>query len=319
MNPAYSVIFFTVSSGVSFGVLMVAGALAAFGRLPGSGFLAFCIMTFALGTAVAGLLASTLHLGHPERAWRAFSQWRTSWLSREGIAALATFPPALIFGWGWVIGAPPGVPYVCAAALTAIMAFATVGCTGMIYQSLRTIRAWHDPLVTPIYLVLALATGALWLAFAARLAGPVNPVIAQLPFVTLVTGWLLKSIYWLRRDQDRGGPTASSATGLGLGGERVRLLESPHTQDNFVLREMGFKVARRHAVKLRRVAQALGFAVPLALTEALALADDILGPLGLAAALLAAICSTLGIAVERWLLFAEARHAVTLYYGAERA
>jgi hypothetical protein len=41
-----------------------------------------------------GLLSSTFHLGHPERAWRAFSQWRSSWLSREGVAAVATYLPA---------------------------------------------------------------------------------------------------------------------------------------------------------------------------------------------------------------------------------
>ncbi len=42
-------------------------------------------MGLALGLIAAGLLSSTGHLGRPERAWRAFSQWRSSWLSREGV------------------------------------------------------------------------------------------------------------------------------------------------------------------------------------------------------------------------------------------
>jgi DMSO reductase anchor subunit len=188
----------------------------------------------------------------------------------------------------------------------------------MIYQSLTTIRAWRDPLVTPIYVVLALTAGSLWLAFAARAAGHADPGITHLPFATLLGGWLLKAVYWTRRRADRGGPTAATATGLGRGGERVRMLESPHTQDNFVLREMGYRIARRHAAKLRRVAQGFAFAVPLVLTEAAALAGDILGPFATIAVLIAAVSGTAGIAVERWLFFAEARHAVTLYYGAER-
>lgn len=31
-----------------------------------------------------------------------------------------------------------------------------------------------------------------------------------------------------------------------------------------------------------------------------------------------AVGATVGVLVERWLFFAEAKHAVTLYYGAER-
>ena len=44
----------------------------------------------ALGFAVAGLTASVLHLGKPFRAWRALTNLRKSWLSRE-IAAFSAF------------------------------------------------------------------------------------------------------------------------------------------------------------------------------------------------------------------------------------
>lgn len=319
MHPAYSVIFFTVSSGLGFGIVMIVGVLAVLGRLPGDGLFAVGVMGGALGAAAAGLVSSSLHLGHPERAWRAFSQWRTSWLSREGVVSILTFPPALVFGLGWATQAGNTASLAWAGAIATLLAFATVLCTGMIYQSLRTIRAWHDPLVTPIYVVLALASGSLWLAFAARAAGHADPAITHLPFAALLGGWILKALYWGRRRADRSGPTVGTATGLGREGERVRMLESPHTQDNFVLREMGYRIARRHAAKLRRVAQGLAFAAPLALTEAAALAGDMIGPFATVAVLGAALSGTAGIAVERWLFFAEARHAVTLYYGAERA
>jgi DMSO reductase anchor subunit len=319
VHPAYSVIFFTVSSGLGFGVVMIVGVLAVLGRLPGDGPFAVGVMAGALGAAVAGLVSSSLHLGHPERAWRAFSQLRTSWLSREGVVSILTFPPALVFAFGWAVQAEVTAPVAWAGAIAAMLALATVLSTGMIYQSLRTIRAWHDPLVTPIYVVLALASGSLWLAFGARVAGHADPAITHLPFATLLGGWILKALYWARRRADRGGPSVATATGLGREGERVRMLESPHTQDNFVLREMGYRIARRHAAKLRRVAQGLAFAAPLALTEAAALAGDMIGPFATVAVLVAALSGTAGIAIERWLFFAEARHAVTLYYGAEHA
>jgi DMSO reductase anchor subunit len=318
MHPAYSVIFFTVSSGIGFGMLMIAGGLAAIGRMPADGVFGFVVMATALAAAAAGLLSSTLHLGHPERAWRALSQWRTSWLSREGVAAIATFPPALGLGWGWVMAGNLAFPYACAGGIAALLALATVFCTGKIYQSLVTIRAWHDALVTPVYVVLALASGALWLAVIARALNYPDPAMTHLPIGLLVLGWVLKWRYWVRRDADTGGPTVGTATGLGRDGAPVRLLESPHTQDNFVMREMGYRIARKHAVKLRRVAQVLAFALPIALTGA-AMLPALAGWPALGCSLLAAAFGTIGIATERWLFFAEARHAVTLFYGAERA
>jgi hypothetical protein len=105
-----------------------------------------------------GLLSSTFHLGHPERAWRAFSQWRSSWLSREGVAAVATYLPAGLLFLALVL--PGGLPGPASfAALLALGAVLTVWCTGMIYASLRTVPEWNHGLVPVIYLVLALGNG----------------------------------------------------------------------------------------------------------------------------------------------------------------
>src|SRR6266568_1605943 len=86
------------------------GVLAPLGMLPLGRAFAAISLGVALILATVGLLASMLHLGHPERAWRAFSQWRSSWLSREGVASLVTYVPALIFAAGWVfMGTTAGV------------------------------------------------------------------------------------------------------------------------------------------------------------------------------------------------------------------
>ncbi len=63
-----------------------------------------------------------------------------------------------------------------------------------------------------------------------------------------------------RRDADY---TVEMATGLGHLG-KVRPLEPPHTQPNFVMREMGYTIARKHAEKLRPLVLLLAFAVPIA-------------------------------------------------------
>src|SRR3546814_17976234 len=87
MHPAYSVVFFTTASGAGYGLLALMGLFGALGLLPPDPWLGAVGLGMALAAITAGLLSSTVHLGHPERAWRAFSQWRSSWLSREGVAA----------------------------------------------------------------------------------------------------------------------------------------------------------------------------------------------------------------------------------------
>jgi DMSO reductase anchor subunit len=160
MHPAYSVIFFTTASGAGYGLLFWLAVLAVFDNLPADAFMGLAGLGLAFVLISAGLLSSTAHLGHPERAWRAVSQWRTSWLSREGIAALATIVPFGLFALGWIVLGENRGLVGAAGLLAAGMALVTVWCTGMIYQSLPTIRAWSQPLVTPVYVTLSLATGA---------------------------------------------------------------------------------------------------------------------------------------------------------------
>ena len=314
MHPAYSVIFFTTASGLGYGMLILLGVMGAAGLIAADR--AFAVAAFGLAfTAVTlGLFASTLHLGHPERAWRAFSQWRSSWLSREGVAAVATYLPTGLFALGWVIWQETGGGFALAGVAGAVGALATVYCTGMIYASLPTISAWSNRWTVPGYLVLALATGSLWLAALARLFDIAHPAITHLPIGLVLAAWIVKAAYWRSLDNAPRASTRQTATGLGGEGVPVRFLFSPHSQDNFVMREMGYRIARKHAVPLRRTAQALAFGVPLVLTDL-----DMFWPDGPAAlltglAVLSACVGTAGVALERWLFFAEARHVVTLYY-----
>ena len=65
----------------------------------------------------------------------------------------------------------------------------------------------------------------------------------------------------------------------------------------------GEGIARERAVKLRRYAFVLLFALPLVLTMAAMEADPWLAPLAAAAA---AISGSAGVVIERWLFLAEA-------------
>ena len=309
MHPAYSVILFTTASGAGYGLLALLG-LVGFNHGPAStmGF-ALVAVFVALALITAGLLSSTFHLGHPERAWRAFSQWRSSWLSREGVASVITYIPALAFAavWSGLVDAPQwiGPLGLIACAMCAV----TVFCTAKIYSTLPTIRAWNQPLTVPVYLAFALATGATLMTAIATLFGRFQYFQVILAVVALILVAVLKLLYWRAVDGAEKTHTMGAATGLGRIGS-VGQWELPHTSTNFIQKEMGYAVARKHAVKLRNLVLILLALAVLAMLVALAAP-----PVSIAAALVALTAT----AVERWLFFAEAQHVVTLFYGEARA
>lgn len=309
MHPAYSVILFTTASGAGYGLLALLGLVGAnHGQASSLGF-GLTAMIVALGLVTIGLLSSTFHLGHPERAWRALSQWRSSWLSREGVAAVATYVPALLFGlvWTGLVDRPQWIAAL--GLLTALMALVTVFTTGMIYASLATIRAWHQPLTVPVYLAFGLATGATLLAAIAYAFDRFQGFLAAVTLVLLAVAVVLKILYWRAIDVSPRSHTIEKATGLGRLGQ-VSQWEVPHTSANYVQKEMGYAVARKHARKLRLIT--LGLLAGAILMMLLALLAPLFSILAALAALAAAV-------TERWLFFAEAQHVVTLFYGEKAA
>ena len=316
MHPAFSVIFFTVTSGCGYGLLfLLALVLLLQPTLLQRNEIVTLLALGALASA-AGLIASTFHLGQPQRAWRAFSQWRSSWLSREGVAASASFLPVSALIVAQWLQADPVLIRALALAL-AVLAAITVYCTAQIYASLKTIQAWHNAYVAPAYLLFALLGGAAWLLalhgfFVDSARG--MPQLQWLVCALGVAAAALKLAYWRYIDTQPLPASTESATGLGRFGT-VRSVEAPHSEENYLTREMGFVLARKHSARLRRIALVLIALLPIATMLMATLAPACAWPL----AWVAAATLTLGLFIERWLFFAEAKHVVMLYYGTRAA
>ncbi|MCA1925032.1 MAG: dimethyl sulfoxide reductase anchor subunit [Thiobacillus sp.] len=311
MHPAFSVIFFTVASGAGFGLfslLFIADTFKLGGGFSQDQLVAGGLVS--LGLIVFGLLSSTFHLANPKNAWRAFSRFRTSWLSREGVFAVVFMPLALIYLASIMFDAPLWLRE-STGLLAAILAWITVFSTGMIYACLKTIRQWNTPLVPANYLALGYSSGSLLLLLGAVMAGlDTTPYIAMSAFIVSIAA-VLKAIYyfWIR---DPGlSPTINTATGLTRA--KVKLLDTGHTHGTFLTQEFGYQLARSQATLLKVLVFAIGFGLPGLMLVWVFNAQG-----GQTLAWVAAIAGLLGAAMERWLFFAEARHVVNLYHGAQR-
>lgn len=301
MHPPPSMIIFTVLTGLGLGMI------AWIGLGLGSESHLFGWIAGPLALAVAGIggVASVGHLARPDRAWRAFSQWRSSWLSREAclmVIATVTFVIYLAF---WLLF---DIRITVLGWIAAALAMATVYATAMIYAQLRTVPRWSAPPTPHLFIVLSLAGGVLAGSAIKGLIGmdvSVGYVLLWLVVAAGVAVWWQTQAAGARRGFH--GSSMETATGLaGLG--RVRLLEPPHTGSNYLLREMAFEVGRTRAFQLRWLGAFLGFILPLVLAL-------IAWGLGGWVLILAVLCHVAGMLALRWLFFAEAEHVQALYYG----
>lgn len=316
MKPTFSIVFFTVISGAGLGLLsLLSLADLCVSRVLPREMLVPGIATGFFLVAI-GLAASTLHLAKPSNAWRAFSRFRTSWLSREALLAAKLIALTLIY-IGLALTDSPAAIRLPVAALVFLLSCAVLFCTAMIYASLKPIRQWHTRWTPACYVLLGHWSGSLLLlALAIRYGADVRAYV-WLAAALGVAAFVAKAGYWrAAASQDRV-LTIERAIGVregvrpsGVTVAQARLFDAGHSHGTFLTHEFGFVLARKHARALRAAALLLVFAVPLlAWVVGMRSAASI--------AVIAAIC-IIGLMTERWLFFAEARHTVRLYHGDAR-
>jgi sulfite dehydrogenase (quinone) subunit SoeC len=309
MRPAISVIVFTVLSGAGLGLF----AVLALGDVLGGGHFRadrtqWQAGLFALILVAVGLMSSTLHLANPRNAWRAASQFRYSWLSREAVLAIAFFPVGALYLAAVAIEASFAMR-ASLALCAVLLAWGILFCTGMIYACLKTIPRWNTPIVPLCYVLFGHLSGMLIaLAMLAIDGGPDRRLIGC-AMALLVASVIAKGAHYLRfRASQPGTHTLTKA--LGVTAAAAKLLDVGHAQRTFLTQEFMFRVGREYALALRCIFLVLGFLIPL-----LTLVYPSREP---AHFVIAAFSCLAGLLVERWLFFAEAQHVVRLYHGQQR-
>ena len=300
MHPAFSVLIFTVTAGAGYGLLgwLSANELLELWSVSVAGKLTAGVLAVVLISV--GLSASTWHLANPKNAWRSFSRFRTSWLSREAVFAIALYPiaalyaAAIYFEWGSL---------TLWAALCLILSLVIVFVTSMIYASLKTIRQWHTPLVPLLFVLFAAMSGGLIWALLLSWSGVEgNGLINALSLLVAVTAVVkLGYFVWFRVP---GNSSIQSATGFTQ--HKVSILDQGHSAPSFLNKEFMYDVEQAKLIRLRWIMFAATFAVPLLILCCLPNAFTLL---------VALLLMMAGLLTERWLFFAEARHVVRLLHG----
>lgn len=311
MKPDSTVIYFTVCSGTGYGI--ITSLMIIFfqndANISQNIKIIFAIISYFL--IVSGLLSSTLHLGHPKRAWRALSQWRSSWLSREGVAAIITFIPLTIFFILWIFANQIKVTFLF-LIVSSIFSITTTLCTAKIYSSIKAIPAWNNPLVPIIYILNSLVIGFLFtltVLFYFRLK---NDMLSNIIILLCLTTLFIKILYWYSIKK----PSKSNiATAIGLGTkDKTTFFEGPHTNKNYLSTEMINEIKIFKSFFLRVIVCTFAYLTPayyLFQLPYFIMSDYVISY----SLIIISFFAIIGMFIERYLFFIESKHTVSLYYG----
>lgn len=311
MHPGFSVIFLTTLIGAGQGLFValyaaeIAQALHLVDASPGRTFFVLGSLLSLIFTGLGGI-ASLFHLGHPERAWRAMAMWRTSWLSREGIALPSFMAFVLLYGLGHYFGWS-GTRAI--GAVATVLCLTLFICTGMIYACIKFLQEWASPLTVVNYIVLGCASGfTLATAFAAFAAETLVAPYGTAAIGLTVLGLVTRSASLVRNSRIKPRSTLQSATGI----HHPRIVQKAmgFMGGSYNTREFFHGRNRSFLRSIKWVFLALAFALPLLL----------LG-VGVPAASASLLCVAFvvqyaGLIAERWFFFAQSNHPQNLYYQA---
>ena len=322
MHPAFSVIFLTTLIGAGQGLflaLYTSQVYAIFKLLPtqhmGLFYAAGALIAVLL--LIAGLIASFFHLGHPERAWRAASQWRTSWLSREVIVLPITM--GLIALWGLahyldltrpLFQAPGGTEVdltLILGFLATIAAFALFIATGMIYASIKFLQEWHTPLTIINFILLGSASGFL---IATTLSALLDTSLTRFyggwALLFIISSLIFRSTSLVRNKRLR--PKSDLRSAIGVRHTNMTQKAQGAMGGSFNTREFFHGKKDSFVKSTKYIFFVLAFLIPAVLVTMSFYQPGYLLPL------LATIFQYLGLIAERWYFFAEARHPQNIYY-----
>lgn len=321
MNPAFSVVFLTTLIGVGQGLflaLYTGQVYSFFDLLPDQDSRSFYTFgsLIALGFLAAGLVASFFHLGHPERAWRAASMWRTSWLSREVIVLPAFMGILFLYALThWLeYHAPiielPGSHHVeitlILGAIGTLLCFALFISTGMIYACLRFLQEWHTPLTVFNFTLLGGASGFLMASvFSAFTAPQLTSFYAGWTIVLTLLALVSRvaSLFRNKRIKHK----SSLRTAIGIKHPHIVQKTQGAMGGSFNTREFFHGKSASFLRTIKPSFLILTFLLPLVL-----LAVGMQSPSLLIAAF---VLQYIGLLAERWFFFAEANHPQNLYYS----
>jgi len=310
MNPAFSVIFLTTLIGAAQGLFIALVVSQPHGLEGADGLQSFAVVggLTSLGLLVLGLVSSFFHLGRPERAWRAATKWRTSWLSREVIAL-----PLLMLCVGtytalqWpIVETVPAVIKVVGVTGVVLVAILFI-CTAMIYACVKFLQEWSSPWTLINFTLLGSASGFVLASAIGASMGQINTAqLASIAMTLVALGLFSRLFTFYRNSTIKFRSSIQSA--VGIKHQFITQRSMGMTGGSFNTKAFFHHASAAVMQNIKVLVILCAFILPFLLVGGYLLVSisELLW--------LAFVIQFVGLVAERWLFFAQANHPQNIYY-----
>ena len=227
------------------------------------------------------------------------------------MSAIVTYLPITLFFIFWIFTENQNIS-ILFLIIASICSLINVYCTAKIYSSIKAVPAWHNPLVPLIYILNSIILGSIMTYTLLFFYEIKNIFLTNSLIIFSIIALFVKLLYW-HSIKKKSKSNISTAIGLG-NKETTSFFEGPHTNKNFLSREMINKINASKSILLRIAVCIFTYITPsyYLLQRPYFVMNDYIISYTL---IIISIIALIGMFIERYLFFIESKHTVSLYYG----
>ncbi|MBI4686301.1 MAG: dimethyl sulfoxide reductase anchor subunit [Nitrospirae bacterium] len=255
-----------------------------------------------------GMAASTLHLGNPQRSWRAVFRWQSSWLSREALFMGAFMGVAAMYFASFFLDIHGvlrlGIGFIGIAAAMGLYVS-----SAMLYAKIRFIKEWANPFAVADFILLGLLSGGSVVFSILQYHGFIFLLFNYLLLLIGITSLTLK-IFTYRFNANIYMPVGARHA-LGINNPDIKLISTGSSYEYYNTKEFFYPV-KKEDVNMQRLSVILLLAVSVILWGLINAVPQ--GENNFILSISATILIISGRIIERRLFFIQGNHIQNLYY-----
>ncbi|MBB44436.1 MAG: hypothetical protein CMM44_11845 [Rhodospirillaceae bacterium] len=292
-------IAFTTFASTGFGIIIWTVFFAFFEVIPPDLWFAVSTSVFAYFLIIIGSWCVMSNPRYRRVFYSKIRWWKTSWEIRQALCLVCGCITGLLFFIGWIAVAKYNDIWLFLGGLTSLLFIGALMGMAMSFVAHRTILPWSNPHTVRIYISMGLWTGIVWLNMFTQIFNFHTPVIGIVLIIIGIATLIFKRKYWIFIDTYKKKFLQNNNSSKDKNRFQPRMIEYcvyPDLTKN--IDRLKIEMLRRRAFLLYFLLPFCAATMPVELTAWVSVSASIIGAFSVVA----------GVAIERWLFFAEAKH-----------
>lgn len=195
MKSNNSIIYFSVSVSIGYGIMLVLSILSYNFSISTASEAKIIISSLSIFFIFTSWIALVLDLGSHKKILLNVKEWKKSWIGKEIIAIFFTFFLYIFFYFLWIFSNNKNLLHIL-ILISGISSLIIIYFSSKIYDSLSTIPIWNNPFVSITYVLNAISSGCLVIFLIYYYFEIDQNLIFYLLVIILPTTLFIKLLYW---------------------------------------------------------------------------------------------------------------------------